>query len=335
MADDEKKNDINRRDFIKKGLKMAGALSITGLSAGLSGCYEFEDPIGGSSVWTGGGSTGATKGFVAGGFSYLTRVEKYSDSTGSWSAVTGLNSGRHMLTSFSLGSDLGFTAGGYYGNVFEKYSDSVGTWSTLTGSAARRAPGGFGLDIDSSIVGGGMFTGALNTSEKYVDSTSTWSATGNLPLANSYMASMPIGTGVGIFAGGNYAPSATFRYSDSTGSWSYRAAALATARSSSPLGFSLGTDLGFVAGGYNTGAPLNTAEKYSDSADSWTAIAGGMSYSRGWTSGFSLGSDYGFAVGGYPSLSSNTTEKYNNVTNSWTVSGTLTTGSKDHTCFSM
>ena len=197
MSDKEKKDDIIRRDFIKKGLKMVGALSITGLSAGLSGCYEFDDPIGGSSVWT--GSSGATKGFVAGGRyagGVLVSTETYSDSAGTWTVMgASLGTARARHSSFSLGTDSGFAVGGGPGYLAstEKYSDSAGTWS-VTGSlgTARKFHSSFSLGTDSGFAVGGSYGGYLDSTEVYNDITGTWTVGANLGTARNQHSSFSL-----------------------------------------------------------------------------------------------------------------------------------------------
>jgi N-acetylneuraminic acid mutarotase len=163
-----------------------------------------------------------------------------------------------------------------------------------------------------------------------------WTQTGAMQSPRELDAQVPLSSGEvltmgGLDNNGNVLSTAEI-YSPSTGAWNLTGA-MATAREHFPA-VVLKNGMVLVTGGLTTGGTvLNSAELYDPSAGGWSA-AGAMSLARFGHTATLLKNGEVLVAGGCSAnpCSGATTESelYDPTTNSWSVTGSLSTGRLDH-----
>jgi len=284
----------------------------------------------------------STTGIISGGYDSvrLDSTEHFTDDTetpiiygSAWSMRTNIGERRYGFSGFDLTSDKGITAGGINGpsqflTRTESYSDNENAWSARTGlSIGRDWNTCFGLTTDLGMTAGGGNGSAgpnyFTYADRYSDTGNNWTSRTAITVGRISLGSFPLTSDLGVVAGGwNGGGSAgnqgdTDRYSDSGNSWTSRTELDPIRRE--PLGgFAISTNEGIVAGGQNDSVFAHTSE-YSNSGNSWTN-RNGLSLPRRGCAEFALSLGTGLAASGYgPNGVTDTTEKYDSTTTSWTM----------------
>jgi uncharacterized repeat protein (TIGR01451 family) len=242
------------------------------------------------------GGTGAD------GTTVLNSAEVYSVSSGTFSTTGNLNAARTGAVAVLLPTGKVLIAGGSSDgtangalNTAELFDPITGTF---TSSSQNMTAARFGLTATLLntgkvlIAGGENSGGVLNSAELHDPVAGTFTATGNLNAARTGASATLLGNGKVLIAGGSSDGTAagalnsaeSFDPAGNSGAGTFTSVAgahptLTTGRWQ-PEAALLLSGMVLVAGGQNSGGPLDTADLYDPAADSFTASAHPMSETR-------------------------------------------------------
>ena len=216
-----------------------------------------------------------------------------------------------------------------------------GTW-TVTGSlnTARDAHTATLLPNGMVLVAGGIDSNLnpLNSAELYDPASGTWTVTDSLNTARYYHTATLLSNGMVLIAGGidslNHLDSAEL-YDPASGTWtvtgSLNSGHVAHTATLLPNGMVL------VAGGFdNTFIASASAELYDPASGTWT-VTGSLNTPRAFQTATLLPNGMVLVTGGHdgptftPSDVLSSTELYDPVSGSWTVTGSLNSARYHHT----
>jgi len=219
-----------------------------------------------------------TKVYVVGGITNTAIVgnnQVYNSATNAWTTAAALPTPVFGHASAVVGGIL-YVIGGYETSsgpatgMVQAYNPKTNTWSTK--SAMPTARGNTAAVVDGTaiyVIGGNGATPRLDTVEKYVPATDTWTEEAPLLVGKSTPSA---GLGTTIVAAGGYTAEGVTgdneAYDTSTNVWSSRASD-PTARNASCYG-TISSQL-YVAGGNSAGSPTVT-ESYKETTNKWTTL---------------------------------------------------------------
>lgn len=247
-----------------------------------------------------------------------------------WTTKSSLPNAKSVGGTISLNGYLYATGGSTGATTTEnvRYSDDLNFWLTKnTIPTAKHYSAVFNLNGVAYNVGGattgniGSTSGFTTDSQKYVDSTDTWSALSNAIPVTTYQGAGFYANGYGYLQGGYNGSTqinTTYRYNDTLGTWSARANAsvIRDAHASFTL-----NNVPYICMGFNGSSLLAYAEKYSDHTNTWSTTNSATT-SRDFVGGFAA-VGFGFVSGGYNgSTQVNLLDQYSDTTNSWLAKAT-------------
>jgi hypothetical protein len=286
----------------------------------------------------------------SGGGAPLPSPELYNPATGTWAVTGQMNTPRIDATATLLPDGQVLAAGGSGGNgsaltSAELYNPATGTWS-VTGSMHQgrsglypEAPSATLLPDGEVLVTGGEDANfnLLASAELYNPATGTWSATGSMTTARAGQSATLLNNGQVLVAGGTGATAAAELYNPATGKFT------ATGSMSAPRGGNVGTLLpgGDVLVTEGSAAGL-FAERYNPATGQWSNASTGLHVCistqecQADSSATLLGTGNVLVAGGFVGLKSNpqtaaTAMLYHPATNTWTSTGSMTTGREAQT----
>jgi len=271
-----------------------------------------------------GGSLAAT---VNGDSQTIFRCTDNSTAAGAWDAtIESSSSGSVTLTSAEKLGALSALAGSFYQDsqtdavTLQINPEEIGGnfWRAKTSfaSVARGYHSSFSVDGYGFAHGGYDGTTTYALLDRFNDDANSWLSRQPSTIARFDQATFEIG-GFGYAAGGRIATTATTeKHNHTTNTWSTVASlAVATFKIA---GFSLG-GYGYAVAG-NTGADTAVSNAYDAVANAWY-IRAPLPAARAAPGSASL-NDSGFVYGG--NVGSGESYKYNQVTNSWSTTGSTT-----------
>lgn len=236
-----------------------------------------------------------------------------------------LNDGTGWLSSLSLDenvdvSSLSPSGSNYYLRMSFNIpiNTNADTWTAGLTMPIKKAFAAFSLSNYEGITAGGQNTsGFLGTSEKYNDSTPSWTTRSSITTVRYFLTGFQLKRNIGLIAGGANSTSPynlCETFSDSGNIWS-SITNLNIARTD-PSGFRLSDNLGIVVGG-NNGAFVSETEKYSGYYFTWIFVNNNP-VGRDGAGGLSFTTDTGLSAAGQNGSICGSTEKYFDSMNVWT-----------------
>jgi hypothetical protein len=155
----------------------------------------------------------------------LSSMERYDASSGQWSAMAAMGTGRHQFGVCTLAGELYVTGGdgkGYVSSV-EKYTPSSDTWSAVAPLPAARSNHAAVAVGSAMYVLGGFDGTALASVLKFDSTQGTWSQATPMPAARYAFAACAIGSDIYVFGGsdGTYQPqTSVFKFDTEANEWS-------------------------------------------------------------------------------------------------------------------
>lgn len=295
--------------------------------------------------YTVGGNTSVTESGTP-----LGTTEKYDAVANTWALVKNLTVPLAASAGLSL-NGFGYVIGGYFTSTVQKYDSAKDTWTLVKNTkSAKYSLTGFSINGFAYEVGGfyevpGNGEIVVGTIERYYDVTDTWTQVKKMNVARSRLAGFSIktpGRGYGFAVAGYTIASGgvgtTEKYDPVFDTWTQEAN-MPENTWSTTTGFSIGK-YGYVTN-YSL-SQLPTA-RYDLTTGTWLWVAqqplpqsAAMEAGTDFTT-YQNPDTYGYSAGGYngdPTVWSGT-NKYDPVTNTWSVVGNLNVGRSWLTSFSL
>ena len=277
-------------------------------------------------------------------------VDKYNNEIDVWTIAGSMSSARQAGAGYNI-AGLGHAVGGSPSDgggsiigdsaINEQYNDSTNAWTTKTSAiTSSRFPAGFSANHMGYVCTGNASTSIfLNSNDQYNSSSNVWVSKASTLITTSGTIYFFV-DGVGYLSHG-YSTSASLDlqgYSDVLNLWYIKSSANGTARGQG-AGFSL-IGSGYAAGGSN-GSALSDVSRYitagkssmvqitiniaSDPftitpAGTWTVRASNP-VARSRSSAFGINNKSLFAFGDDIGAAYNRADNYDDVLNSWTLTG--------------
>ena len=321
---------------------------------------ELYDPVGNS--WSSAGVTGSDrighsatllpngKLLVVGGSTTLglnqfnnATAEWYDPTSGNWSLIGNMASGRSGHTATLLPDGRVVVTGGHdgTGGVAEAYDSALGSWSATGNLPAERFKSASTLLADGTVLvaGGHNPSSIFSSAVSFNPATNTWSSAGNMIVIRTKgHTSTLLPNGEVLVVGGNDGGNGGIGhliytvelFNPVTASWSQALNRPGGRSNHSATLLANGKVL--VAGGLDT---LNTkspsAELYLPTGKNWTN-AGTMTTGRSDHSATLLANGKVLIVGGFGSAgpATATAELYDPINNSWTSAGSMASPRASH-----
>ena len=291
--------------------------------------------------------TGANSG---GSAPALPSPELYNPAAGTWAVTGQMNTPRIAATATLLPDGQVLVAGGSGGSSnalasAELYNPATGTWS-VTGSMHQGRSGLNGQGASATLLPDGQVLIAggedanfnrLSSAELYNPATGTFTQTGSMTTARLGQSATLLADGQVLVAGGTGATAAAELYNPATGKFT------ATGSMSAARGGNVGTLLpdGDVLVTQGSAAGL-FAELYDPATGQWSNASTGLHVCistqecQADSSATLLGTGNVLVAGGFVGLVSNpqttpTAMLYHPDTNTWTSTGSMTTGRESQT----
>lgn len=213
---------------------------------------------------------------VAAGETKIFRATDISTANGVFDATSTPSSGAGGLSTtealqFSNLADFGFSA---TSRTLKINPEEVGGeyWLSKTSMPVAKATDAFNLNGFAFAVGGYFGSAETNSSYRYNDDANTWLARNNITVAK-YDAVTFVINGFGYHvsgqtnaAGSGLASGNSYKYTDSTDTWTAVTDINTPCRSGGGGSF----DLGYVVGGYNGSLPTsNKVQSYNPTSNAW------------------------------------------------------------------
>jgi hypothetical protein len=288
----------------------------------------------------------------SGGGAALPSPELYNPAAGTWAVTGQMNTSRIDATATLLPDGQVLVAGGSGGgsnalSSAELYNPAAGTWS-VTGSMRQGRSGLNGAGASATLLPDGQVLIAggedanfntLSSAELYNPATGTFTPTGSMTTPRTGQSATLLNNGQVLFAGGTNATAAAAAelYNPATGKFT------ATGSMSAARGGNVGTLLpgGDVLVTQGSAAGL-FAERYDPATGQWSNASTGLHVCistqecQSDSTATLLGTGNVLVAGGLVGLVSNpqttpTALLYHPATNTWTATGSMTTGRENQT----
>ena len=272
---------------------------------------------------------------------YLSSVEIFNPTNGTWLASSSMNMARFLHTTTLLPSGKVLVAGGSHGNgadsSAELYDPATAIWTAVpTMNTARYGHTATLLPNGKVLIAGGSFGGntPTNSAELFDPATGTWTMTGAMTAPRWAHTATLLPNGKVLVAGGflnTVATNGAEIYDPSSETWT------ATSAMNFPRVFhsatSLSSGLVLLVGGTPDGQNFfSSAELYNPTTGNW-AMTGTMNTARMSHTMTLLPNGKVLVTGGFGSgynyLSS--AELYDSVTGTWAMTDSLNTNRAYHT----